>query len=536
MMLPRALVLTFSALVVMACAAAFPVVASATLSPTLSVNESAGSAAGSASSVGFDISFNPASGDAVKTLAIDLPPGLLVNEEIDGGACLSTTAPAPACQIGSGTALIAGTSTPMSLYLVKAPTTAYLAGVELVAGSLSIVGDITFRSSTDINIQPSLYVGAEIEFNALPSALPIDSMGFSLTGLTLPSSCQQTQVVVWASSEQRAYPWHALAPYTVTGCTALAYQPTSTEAVSRFPNSSWANFVINVVDPAGDSTSQSIKLQIPPGLALSRRMDPCLNGEKCTVGTVTATSPIMPTSQLTGTITLTGSNRVPSLSVSFPSPVGLELSSSLTAQDLDLLTLPDIPLTDLKLDFTGDKQGPMWVTQCYPTLFQTIFTPRSGATAFATNTAVNETGCKATQTKSKPTALASMSGLRADAPRFTVKATEGRLSPAIKSLSITLPSGLSLSAGALSYLSKQSLSLSGAKLGSARIRGGVLVVTLRGASARVKVSLGGPLLLESAALHTQAVAGHGRYRHVAVLITDARGTRTKLKLTAHATT
>lgn len=533
-MLPRAVAMSLSALVIAGLAVAFPVAASATLSPSLTVNEGAGSAAASTSSVGFAVSFNPSTGDAVKNLSIDLPPGLLVNEETDGGACLSATAPVAACQIGSGDAVITGVATPMSLYLVKAPTTAYLAGVELVAGNLSTVGDLTFRSSTDINIEPSLFVGAEIEFNGLPSAAPVDALNFTLTGLTLPSSCQQTQVVVWASSEQRAYPWHADAPYTVTGCTAVPYQPTDTETITRFPNSTWADFVINIVHPAGDSTSQSIKLQVPPELALSRRMGPCLNGEKCTVGTVTATSPIIPASQLTGTITLSGSSRSPSLSVTFAAPLGLDLSSGLTSQDLELYTLPDIPLTDLKLDFTGDKGGPMWVAQCYPSLFQTIFTPRSGTTAFAINTAVHETGCQTTQTKSKPTALASMAGLRADTPRFTVKTAEGRLSPPIKSVSLTLPPGLSLSAAALDHISKHSLSLSGAKLASAKIRGGALVVTFKHASAKVKVSLGGSLLVESASLHRQALAGHGRYRHVAVVITDAHGQRTKLKLTAHA--
>src|SRR6185437_16665664 len=59
--------------------------------------------AGSTGNLGTDITFSPSSGDSAKDLTLQLPPGLLANAAIDGGACLKATAPLAACQVGSGT-------------------------------------------------------------------------------------------------------------------------------------------------------------------------------------------------------------------------------------------------------------------------------------------------------------------------------------------------------------------------------------------------------------------------------------------------
>jgi hypothetical protein len=78
--------------------------ASASVTPALTLDQSAGTAAGSSANLGVDLTFSPSSGDSPKQLALDLPPGLLANAAIDGGACLVTTDLADsACQIGSGT-------------------------------------------------------------------------------------------------------------------------------------------------------------------------------------------------------------------------------------------------------------------------------------------------------------------------------------------------------------------------------------------------------------------------------------------------
>ena len=136
-MFERAVAAVLTLLAVAAGAAGLPAGASAALAPTLTVNES-GTAAGSTGSVRLAINFNQTAGDAVRNMTIALPPGLLINEEMDNGACLNAGGPTPPCEIGSGTAVIAGVTTPMALYLITPPSPTVNAGAQLVAGTLSI--------------------------------------------------------------------------------------------------------------------------------------------------------------------------------------------------------------------------------------------------------------------------------------------------------------------------------------------------------------------------------------------------------------
>src|SRR5579859_3519110 len=76
--------------------------AQAAIAPTLSLNQSAGTQAGSQVSLGTDLKFNPGAGDSPKDLTLSLPPGLLSNASIDGGACLASATPISACRVGSG--------------------------------------------------------------------------------------------------------------------------------------------------------------------------------------------------------------------------------------------------------------------------------------------------------------------------------------------------------------------------------------------------------------------------------------------------
>jgi hypothetical protein len=62
----------------------------------------------------MDLKFNPSGGDSPKDVTINLPPGLLSDASINGGACLRATAPVPGCQVGTGTVTAAPT-TPRAL-------------------------------------------------------------------------------------------------------------------------------------------------------------------------------------------------------------------------------------------------------------------------------------------------------------------------------------------------------------------------------------------------------------------------------------
>jgi hypothetical protein len=86
---------------------AFAPGASAAITPTLTLNQSvdtsSGTAAGSTADLGMDLMFAPTGTDSPQDLTLSLPPGLLANASIDGGACLKTATPVAACNVGSGT-------------------------------------------------------------------------------------------------------------------------------------------------------------------------------------------------------------------------------------------------------------------------------------------------------------------------------------------------------------------------------------------------------------------------------------------------
>jgi hypothetical protein len=83
-----------SGLLVGAVCAVLAPAASAAISPTVALNQSVGTRAGSTVNLGMDVKFapNPTS-DSPKDMTLSLPPGLLANASIDGGACLNSSRP-----------------------------------------------------------------------------------------------------------------------------------------------------------------------------------------------------------------------------------------------------------------------------------------------------------------------------------------------------------------------------------------------------------------------------------------------------------
>ena len=63
--------------------------ASATITPAATLTQTA-TVAGTNSNVTLDLKFAPTGTDSPKDLTVTLPPGLLANAAIDGGACLTS--------------------------------------------------------------------------------------------------------------------------------------------------------------------------------------------------------------------------------------------------------------------------------------------------------------------------------------------------------------------------------------------------------------------------------------------------------------
>ena len=54
----------------------------------------------------MDLTFSPSSGDYATSLSLTLPPGLLLDLGLAGGACLNSAAPTSACALGTVTTII----------------------------------------------------------------------------------------------------------------------------------------------------------------------------------------------------------------------------------------------------------------------------------------------------------------------------------------------------------------------------------------------------------------------------------------------
>ena len=533
----RGMRLMLGGLLVAAAMAALPDLAAASISPGLTLDQSAGTIAGSTSATGFGIAFNPTGIDSAKDITISLAPGLLADASINGGACLASSTAAPACQVGAGTATKSGSATAVSLYLVKAPKPADLAGVQLVLGPASVTGDLTLRTTPD--------VGQNLAFSGLPAG--ISALSLRLTNLRLPTNCPTpaAQVAISADSQLDPAAQTTSAPLTVTGCSTLRYAPSVAGSVTKQGDGALVNTTFS--QTVGESASRAIELDVPDSVTVNGKVDaPCLEGSSCVVGTASITSPLLPVAIAGARITISGSFSAAVLTVAFPPPLGLSLVGNidLKKRSITFANMPDLPITSLAMNFTGTASGPAFKTGCQPTGITAKFTPQDGNATFTSTTPVIYHGCPPVRTVGKPTASGSLTGLAAGHPRLRLKVVRGTNAPGVKSLSVRLPKGLTLQRGAIithhsctkngnrrtcrSSLVVHGASVSGGSIQSVALQGGAVVITLKRAVSSVTLLATPPLLAESKALAAMARAHKLGTVKVTVTVTDEKGARTTI--------
>ena len=388
-----------AALLAAAAAAALPAVASAAISPTLSV--SGDTAAGkSPATVTFNINFGNVGSDSPKDLSVTLPPGLLANANENGGACLIATSPTAACQVGSGTLTAAGIANQVTEYLVKAPKPADIGGVVLVAGS-SPTG--TVLSTADVTLTSAGNVA--VAFTALPDE-DVAELNVTLTTLRLPSNCASGTVTVTADSYADSASRTATATLTPMGCSSLAYSPKLTASITKDANDSGATIVATITQVAGESASKSIAFDLPSSLSPNIADLACLTAAGCTVGRVSAASPLIPAGGplANGKVTLDGSISAPTITLSFPPPLAITLVGNvnlLSGNAVTFAPLPDLPLTSLVLTLDGGPAGAKaFDTSCAPGNLVGEFTPQDGAPADNVSAAIAYVNCAGAPTAS----------------------------------------------------------------------------------------------------------------------------------------
>ena len=519
-------------LLVAAVTAISPALAQAVLTPTLTLEQGAGTTAGTSPATGFNINFNPRLGvDSVKDLTIGFPPGFLLNLGMNGGACVTSSAPSPLCVLGTGTIhTTKGVATPVTLYLVAPPTLANVAGIAFVIqGGATITGPVTPSPSS-----PATWT---VSFVGFP--IGIEEMQFTLAGPRLPTSCGASRTVtIQTLSYELNSTASASAPLVVTGCNTVAYAPKVAATVTKVKGG--AQVVVTITQSGADeSATGAIAFGNPNGVKINKVLAPCFKGSTCTVGTVAASSPDLPPTALNaGLLTLAGSINSGSLSqqvtgavtMSFPPPYQFSVVGplNLTERTITFLSFPDIPLSSIAYTFTGVPAGPAFTTECQNATIAATLVPQNGNPAVKVTGPVTNVGCSAAS--AKPKASASWSGLASGKPRLSIHARGGS-GAGLVSLSVGLPSGLSFSHQALVKSSVvKGLSLSGATVKSARLKSGRLAITFTHVVSGVSLVARGPLVRESSTLAGKAKQHKTGTLAESVRLTDAAGHTTSLRV------
>ena len=362
---PRRALLVFLAAIALPVAA--PALASAAITPSLSLVPSTVTA-GASQALGFDFGFAPSAGDSPSNVAVTLPAGLLPNATINGGTCLGDASPTAGCEVGTGTATLAGVPTAVSLWLVKAPSSADLAGAALVDGTTPAAA-ISTAAVTLTNAQVTL------TFTNLPN-LALSALDLTLSNLRAPTSCPTTPatVNVSANSAMSTTVESTSAPLTVTGCSSLAFAPKLAATATKDTNDDFVQVVTATSQGAGQAADKTLSLTVPAAVSPNATNAVNALNSHSSVGSAQAQSPLIP-GTLTGNVTLTGTPIAPFLTITFPAPFPIVLQGtvSLTSSSVTFSDVPDVPLTNLVVTLNGGSNA----------LYQTTCNPSSGTLAGA---------------------------------------------------------------------------------------------------------------------------------------------------------
>jgi hypothetical protein len=540
----------FSVLAVAATSALAPG-AGASVVPTLTLDQSAGTAAGSSANLRVDLKFSSTSGDSPEHLTLNLPPGLLANASVNGGACLaSADLGDSACEVGSGVVtadLLGAIPVPaqVTFDLVPPPAPGDLAGLAVNSNGTQIgtTGDIRVRPSGD----PA---GVGVTLNlTLPNSLSgtpitITEINSTFDALRYPTTCPATPQGFSATVDSYNDPTlqTVTAPLSVTGCSALRYAPAFSVALVRDRADRQVSLSTTLTQLATEAPSRSVSLAFPsptlvPNIQVAGALCVNLATGTCTpVGSVTASSPLYPRA-LTGQAYLTGNILGPSLALVFPPPFPLTLSGAvdLTKNTTTFTGLPDIPLTNLTVSLNPGPEAVFGTTCKPPTNTATAtLTDQNGDHTATVPAKFTVSGCPAGGGSGKgkgagkpKVSNAFVAGLSTGYPAlgFRIRATKG--TPGLRSVAIVLPRGLGfVSQHVGTRIVVRGVRVRGGRGVSFSLSNGRLVITLRKPAASLLVKLDSRALNESPALKRQARAHRPPRLFLSLITSNATGKRT----------
>ncbi len=552
------------ALCVMCGAAMFASGAWASSTPTLSLDQSAGQTAGATQNLGMDLTFSDSAGDSPDNMTINLPPGLLANANIDGGACLQTADLSDTnCQVGTGTVTANALDlvpVPLSVTfdLVPPPAAGDLAGLAVNFDNGTQIGDtagIKVRPSGDPDgvglsldfVLPNTIAGTSLTPGAPIQITQIDS---TFDGLRYPTSCPSTpaDVSVSVNSYDDSTSQSVSAPLSVTGCSSLPFAPKVAITATKDSADREAALTATVTQAADEATTGAMTLGFSGdalGLNLGSVKALCLNvaSGTCTpVGVATATSPLYPT-PLVANAYLTGNVNGLTLTLPFPAPFPLTLVGKVDLENVttSFTGMPDIPLTNLQLKLNGGSEA-LFATNCRPASgFVTgSITDQNADKTVTSSNPYTIGGCAASGSTTTivtadntPTVSAvNVSNKNSKHPALSFKVGVAKKASKLAALTVELPKGLSfVRHGSAKHPKVTGVSLKGAKVKSLKLSRGHLVITLKKAVRSFSVNLTTTSLKENSALAASVKSGKVKSLPLVVIATNTKHRRYTVRYT-----
>ena len=530
--------------VIVACAAGScgvaPAVAGAAQS--VSVSSQSGFPAGGHPTVTITTGLEFGAG-APSAVSLTLAPGVLASVAAKPSCVhgVRQEPPPAACRIGGGTIfvkLLPFISFPFDAYLTPPSSGEALAGVELDVPQLLM----SLHSDLKVSQTPSGSVTATmpLDLSSLRNASSlIGTITLTINGtlngqpfMRMPTNCSPGSTSLTVVYPARTETSTASPDVSPAGCSALPYSPQLSASATEDSADNGVAVTTTISQGAGQAATRSATIALPSAL-LSPNLAAALSllNSGTPVGSVTASSPLL-TGGLTGHVFLTGSATAPKLTFRFPPPLALTLTGdvSLASNSMTFATLPDIPLSSLSVDFTGGPQA-LFMTTCR-TQSGTLsgsFTGQNGAMANASQS-VTVANCRGTaptprpHKRNRPAISGGFSGLGGAKPALRLSLTRGSGTAAIKTITVSLPGGLTFSRRGL----RLGLVVGGAGKCRTGIVGGSLVITLAVPANHVLVSIKGSALVLGNGLARRLRHHQVKRLTARVMVKDAAGSTTLL--------
>lgn len=464
-------------------------------------------------------------------VTITSAPGVLASLAANP-SCVKTVQYTSACEIGTGSAgPMPGVGASLTAYLVPPPDAAKdAAGIDLMTGA---PGQAPTHVAVQLVQTPSGNVQSvlKLDLSGLgPVAGALNNMSLTVNGklggkpfTRMPSNCNVTthSTLTVTYSDGTTETSTASPDFKPTGCSSLPFNPQVSASAVKDAHDPGVKVVTTQTQALGEAAGASTTLELPWPSIIANTASVPLQNTTTPIGTAVATSPLQP-APLTGFAYLTGSSPfTPTLTLQFPPPVALKLVGNvdLNAHTVTFPALPDVPQTGLVVTLFGGPRAAEQAT-CAPPggILHAVNVGQNGKVARA-NFPLSVQGCP---TVPKLTRV-SLTGLAGARPALSFAIRRGNDAPNVKSVTVSLPRGLTFNAKRL----KRAVTVSGRHALS--LSGGQLTITVRGPVATFSARIGPAALVESKQLRQQ-VRSH-RANPLAQLrftVTDAAGAQSTL--------